>query len=114
VPDADPTLIAINPVLADRADDFADWLRSVVVPAVVAHRPDLQGRYRVLRATEADDGTVPFVFLCTGGHPDDWDLEPILEQALGADGMRRALATMRDMLRDDQYGWFFTPVDVGA
>jgi hypothetical protein len=45
------TLIAINAVLADRVDEFEEWLRSVVVPATRSQRPDLDAGWRVLRAT---------------------------------------------------------------
>ena len=102
---ADPTLIAVNLVLADRADDFEEWLRTVVVPAVRTHRPESESRWQVLRSPVADDGVVPFVFLFTGDDPDDWELEPLLEQALGAEGAARALAAMGDMLTEDQSGW---------
>jgi hypothetical protein len=44
-----PTLVAINQVIAERADDFEDWLRTIVVPAVREHRPELEGRWEVLR-----------------------------------------------------------------
>jgi hypothetical protein len=83
---ADPTLIAVNPVLAERADDFEEWLRTVVVPAVRAHRPEMEGRWQVLRSGVVDDGVVPFVFLFAGGDPAEWDLQPLLEKAHGTDG----------------------------
>jgi hypothetical protein len=107
---SESTLIAINPVLADRVTEFEEWLRSVVVPAMDEHRPELKGRWRVLRATESDDEVVVFAFVCDGGTTQDWDLLPILEDALGPAGAERALATFRDMLQQDQQGWFFTPL----
>ena len=45
----------------------------------------------LLRAAEADEGTVTFAFVCEGGAPDDWDLRPYLETALGAEGADREL-----------------------
>ena len=110
---AEPTLIAVNPVLADRADDFEEWLRTVVVPAVRAHRPEMEGRWQVLRSAVADDGVVPFVFLFTGGSPADWDLQPLLEQAHGAGGAARALAAMGEMLEGAQFGWPVAAVALG-
>ena len=103
-------MIAINSVPVDRADEFEEWLRSLVVPAMKDQRPDLDGQWRVLRATEADDGAVVFAFVCEGGTPDDWDLRPLLETALGTAGADRALEQFADMLRGDQEAWFFTPV----
>jgi len=105
------TLIAINAVLADRVDEFEEWLGSVVVPAIREQRPDLDGRWRVLRATEADDGTVVFAFVCEGGRPEDWDLRPYLEQALGASEADRALERFDSMLRGEQTAWFFEPFE---
>jgi hypothetical protein len=104
------TLIAINSVLIERADEFQDWLRTVVAPAMTAQRPDLDGRWRVLRATEPGDGTVVFAFVCEGGVDEDWDLRPYLENALGPEGADRALEHFADMLRGEQEAWSFTPV----
>jgi hypothetical protein len=109
------TLIALNAVLVDRADEFEDWLRAVVAPAMREQRPDLDGRWRVLRATEPDDGTVVFAFLCEGGVEEDWELRPYLENSLGPDGADRALEHFAGMLRDqEQQSWFFTPVGLGG
>lgn len=107
-----PTLIAINPVIAGRADDFEDWLRTVVVPAVREHRPELQGRWEVLRAADQEDGTVIFAFIFHGGNAAEWPLEPLLNQALGAEGAQRAMATMSGMMKREQYGWILSPVDL--
>jgi hypothetical protein len=107
MPGAPQTLIAINAVLADRVAEFEEWLRSVVFPAVRAQRPDLDGQWQVLRATEADDGTVVFAFICEGGAPEDWDLHPYLEKALGSTEADRALERFDGMLRGGQRAWFF-------
>jgi hypothetical protein len=107
-----PTLIAINPVIAERAGDFEDWLRTIVVPAVREHRPELQGRWEVLRATEEEDGTVIFTFILRGGDASDWNLEPLLDQALGAEGAHRAMASMSGMMKHEQYGWIMAPVQL--
>jgi hypothetical protein len=104
------TLIAINHVRADRADAFAQWLRSVVTPAIRDHQPHLSDRWRVLRGTETEDGEVVFAFLFDGGTDDDWDLSSLLEKALGPEDSERALADMHQMLMQDQYGWWFAPV----
>ena len=110
MPDHQPTLLVINPVLAERADDFEGWLRSVVHPAMLEHQPELVGRFRVLRAGEAEDGVVPFAFLFDGGEPTDWELQPLLVRALGGDAAAEALAEMTRMLRGEQYGWPVAPV----
>jgi hypothetical protein len=104
------TLLAITPVLEERADDFEQWLRSVVHPAVREHQPELADSYTVLRATEAEDGAVAFTFLFHGGDPSNWELQPLLERALGAEGATRALSEMDGMLQREQYGWPVAPV----
>ena len=105
------TLIAINAVRADRVEEFEEFLRSVVVPAMWDQRPDLDGRWRVLRVTEAEGGTVVFAFVCEGGAPDDWDLRPYLETALGPEGARDELERFAGMLQGEQQAWFLAPVE---
>ena len=112
MPSVQPTLIAINAVIAERADDFEDWLRTIVVPAARKHRPELQGRWEVLRATGQEDGTVTFVFIFRGGDASEWSLEALLTQALGAEGAQRAMADMSGMMKREQYGWTLAPVQL--
>jgi hypothetical protein len=66
--DSGISLIALNRVIAARADDFEGWLHTVVLPAV-AKKPELAQRWEVLRSTDAADGVVNFVFLFQGGPP---------------------------------------------
>ena len=106
---AEQTLIAINEVLENRADDFENWLRTVVVPVLSERRPHLQNSWRVLRADTAEDGVVVFAFVFQGS-PDDAELDPVLEEALGADGAERELAAFTSMLKGEQRAWAFTEV----
>ena len=48
----------------------------------------------MLRAAKEEDGQVIFTFLFYGGEAAEWQMEPILAQALGAEGARRALEDM--------------------
>ena len=110
--DSGITLLAVNRVIAARADDFEGWLRTVVLPAV-AKKPELAQRWEVLRSTDdAADGVVNFVFLFQGGPLEDWDLEPMLEEALGVDGASRAMSQFADMLADQQQAWSLARVDL--
>jgi hypothetical protein len=104
------TLIALSHVRADRADAFTEWLRSVVDAAVQEHQPHLAERWHVLRGTETEDGAVVFAFVFDGGTDEDWDLRALLEKALGPQDAERALADMAEMLTQEQYGWWFSPV----
>jgi hypothetical protein len=102
----------MTPVLAERADDFEEWLSGTVAPAVRAARPDQDGRWHVLRADQEEDGVVMFAFLFDGGNPDDWALQPVLEGALGVEEARRNLDLMDEMSRGEQYGWPVRAVDL--
>jgi hypothetical protein len=108
------SVIAINPVLADRAGDFEAWLRTVLVPATRDHRPELLDRWEVLRAAKEQDGQVIFTFLFYGGESAEWQMEPILAQVLGAEDARRAPQDMLAMMKGPQQGWEVTPVDLAS
>lgn len=105
-----PTLIVINPVIAERADDFEGWLRTIVAPAVREHRPEQDGCWEALRAVDPEDDAVIFTFLFYGGGPSEWQLEPLLNQALGVEGAQRAMGDMSAMMKGEQYGWTLAPV----
>ena len=49
--------IVVQPVRADRAGDFERFLTDVVTPAVQAHRPELDQRWRVMRSAERRTGS---------------------------------------------------------
>ncbi len=109
-PPAPPDYVAINPVRTERAADFEEWLRSVVVPAVEAHRPHTVDRWQVLRAREADGDTVVYAFLFYGETEDDWELEPLLTDALGSEEAQRQLRVLESMYKGDQNSWAFDSV----
>jgi hypothetical protein len=76
--------LGLNPVQADRAEEFERFLTEVVVPAVRAERPDLDGRWRVLRSTEPSDGVVTYGFMLEGGSlAEDWELDVLLPAHYG-------------------------------
>ena len=84
------THLLLNPVRTERAQDFERFLVETVVPAVRAQRPELDGRWRVLRAAEPDtDEVVTYVFVFDGGTLDDWELDAILPAHYGADEAQR-------------------------
>lgn len=106
-----PTIIAFTPVNAERADDFEDWIRTVVVPADRKYASPVEGRsWELLRATEDQDGTVTFAFIFRGGDIPDWDLGPLLEKALGAEGAQGALTNLSGMMTGEQTIWTFGSV----
>ncbi len=81
---SDQLHLVLQPVLAARAAEFEDFISDVVNVAVRAERPDLVGRWRVMRASEASDGVVTFAFLLEGGSlTEDWDLGVLLPAHYG-------------------------------
>jgi hypothetical protein len=76
---SDQLHVVLHPVQAERAGDFERFVTDVVAPAVQAQRPDLDGRWRVLRSGNAVNGVVTFAFLLEGGSlTEDWELGVIL------------------------------------
>ena len=76
--------LGLNPVRADRAGDFERFLTEIVVPAVRAQRPDLDGRWRVMRSSEPSDGVVTYAFMLEGGSlAEDWELGILLPAHYG-------------------------------
>ena len=98
-----PTVVALNLVCQERADD-------VVVAAAGEHRPQDLDRWQVRRADQPAEDAIAFVFLFLGGSPQDSELLPLLEQALGPQGAERALADLAEMLTEEQLAWDVRPV----
>jgi hypothetical protein len=99
--------IYLTPVRAERADEFESWLRQVLTPAVRKSRPDTEARVQTLRATEESDGVVYFVFVAQGGDDAEWDIRPLLEEALGSAAAASETKAWDSMLQGDQVGGTF-------
>ncbi len=98
--------LGLNPVRSDRAHDFERFLVETVVPAVRAQRPDLDGRWRVMRATGPADDVVTYVFLLEGGTlEEDWELGVLLPAHYGEEEADRLI---KDWLTT------FAPLDTWA
>jgi len=98
--------LVLQPVRSDRADDFERFLRDVVEPAVRTQRPDLEGRWRAMRATEASDGVVTYAFFLEGGSlNEDWELGLLVPAHYGEDEAERLFS---------EWGETFAPLDQWA
>ena len=100
-----PTLVAVSRVRPERADEFERWLAEVAMPAVRAEGI-ADDRWRLLRSTEAP----VFVFLFTGGAPEDWDLSRLLPIHYGTERAEQELRTFSEMLETEQDFWPVVPV----
>jgi hypothetical protein len=98
--------LGLNPVRSDRAEDFERFLADVVAPAVRAQRPDLDGRWRVMRTSGPSDDVVTYVFMMEGGSlAEDWELGVLLPAHYGEEEADRLIG-----------GWLetFAPLDAWA
>jgi hypothetical protein len=84
--------LALNPVRSDRAEDFERFLAEVVVPAVRAQRPDLDGRWRVMRTSRPSADVVTYFFMFEGGSlAEDWELGVLLPAHYGEEEANRLI-----------------------
>jgi len=84
--------LALQPVRADRADEFERFLADVVQPAVLAQRPALADRWRVLRASGSSNGVVTYAFILDGGSiTEDWELDVVLPAQYGKEEAQRLI-----------------------
>lgn len=84
--------VVLQPVQAERARDFKRFVTEVVAPAVQAQRPDLDGRWRVLRSSEPTNRVVTFAFLFEGGSlTEDWQLDALLAAHYGKQDAERLM-----------------------
>lgn len=76
--------LGLNPVRSDRTEDFERFLVEVVQPAMRAQRPDLDGRWRVMRASWPSADVVTYAFMFEGGIlAEDWELNVLLPAHYG-------------------------------
>jgi hypothetical protein len=120
--------LGLNPVRSDRTDDFERFLAEVVVPAARAQRPDLDGRWRVMRTNGPSDEVVTYAFLLEGGSlAEDWDLGVLLTAHLGEEEAGRVIndwaetfapldawadAAVKAGREDNQVVWTLEPVTI--
>ena len=77
----DVGMMAITRVHGDRADEFEDWVRTVLVPAT-ADGP-IARRWRLTRLESSPEGPVGYAFEFEGSDPSEYDLGAVLTAALG-------------------------------
>src|SRR6476620_2185022 len=98
---SDDKMLVRNEVDPDKAKDFEKILTDQVAPAVERARKDLSERYEVFRSDD-EDGRAVFFFLFEGDDMDDWELEPILKDALGEEESQEVLKQFTGCLLEEQ------------
>jgi hypothetical protein len=105
--------LGLNPVRSDRAEDFERFLAEIVVPAVRAQRPDLDGRWRVLRSSQPSDDVVTYAFMLEGGSlAEDWELGVLLPAHYGEEEADRHIKAWTETFAPLD-AWAETAVDAG-
>lgn len=66
----------------------------------------------MLRATNDNEGVIYFAFLLDGGDSSEWEIDPILRQALGDDAAASNAAIWDEMVSGDQKGTTFLAADL--
>ena len=92
-------------VKAGRDDDFERFMRDIVVPAGVRARPHQVGMWHLLRpaADQPEGGTCDWLITLYGPSTlDDWSLEPLFDEAYGADASRDHIRHFEDMIDGEQ------------
>lgn len=100
-----PRFVVATCVKAGRDRDFEKFLSDVVVPAEVRARPHQVGMWQLQRpAADQPDGVTRAWILTFYGPStlDEWDLEPLFDEAYGADASREHLKYFVDMLDGEQ------------
>jgi hypothetical protein len=90
----------VDPSLQPRGDVFNPWLAGrKAVPCPRTAEVDVVGPPWVSLRTHPGRPTMP---THEGGAPEDWELDPVLEEVLGSEGA--------EFLQEEQTGWSFTSV----
>ena len=100
-----PRYVVATHVKVGRDDDFETFLRGVVVPAEVQARPHLSGMWQLMRpaADQPEGCTRAWLMFFQGPSAlDDWNLEPLFDEAYGADASREHMQYFEDMVEGEQ------------
>jgi hypothetical protein len=98
--------LILNPVRTESAEDFETFVRDVLAPAAVAHRPDLRDKVRLWRSTEPEPGggTVTiYAFEAQGiSSWDDLELDSAFIERYGSDEAEHHLERFSNFFVDPQ------------
>jgi hypothetical protein len=100
-----PRYVLATYVKQGRDHDFEMFMREVVAPAEAQARPHLVGRWRLLRpAADQPEGSTRawLVFFEGPADLDEWNLEPLFEEAYGVEKAREHMQYFEDMVEGDQ------------
>ena len=97
-------VVATN-VKEGRDDDFETFMRDVVVPAEQKARPHQADMWHLMRpATHQPEGVTRAWIITLHGPStlDEWSLEPLFDEAYGAEASREHIRHFEDMIDGEQ------------
>jgi hypothetical protein len=100
-----PRFVVATHVKPARDADFEQFLREVVAPAVARVRPHQAGRWHLHRPADDQPEGASRAWLMTFHGPsalDDWNLEPLFDEAYGTQASQEHLAHFSDMVEGEQ------------
>ena len=100
-----PRYVLATYVKTGRDGEFERFMRDVVVPAEVRARPHQVGMWHLMRPAADQPEGATRAWLMTFYGPstlDDWNLEPLLDEAYGADASREHMRHFEDMVDGEQ------------
>ena len=100
-----PRYVVATFVKAGRDDDFERFMRDVVAAAESRVRPHQVGQWHLLRpaADQPEGASRAWVMTFHGSSPlDDWNLQPLFDEAYGADAGREHMAHFEDVVEGEQ------------
>ena len=88
-----------------RDDEFERFMREVVAPAEARVRPHQVGMWHLHRPADAQPEGASRAWLMTFHGPtalDDWNLEPLFDEAYGTEASREHMEHFLDMVEGEQ------------
>jgi len=107
---SDEKILIRNEIDPGKAKDFEKLITEQLAPAVERARKDLSKRWAVYRSDDEDDRAI-FYFLFEGSDIDEWELEPILTDALGEEEAQEVLNQFAAMFLEEQTITPLRPLD---
>jgi hypothetical protein len=100
-----PRFVIATFVKPGRDSDFEQFMRDVVLPAEKQVRPHQVGMWHLHRPADDQQEGVSRAWLMTFHGPsalDDWNLEPLFDEAYGTEASQEHLAHFADMVEGEQ------------
>lgn len=100
--------LAVNSIKPELQQEFEQFIREVIVPAVQRTHPELAQMWQALRPAGSGDGPPVYAFVFYGDTSlEQWDLDPIFQQAYGEEEGRSYSERLNDFFASQQQVYAF-------